>query len=442
MEIVRDDEDSRFRCARDGDHFMVPFQCQLCHFRNIQQRDPITGHWKDECLMDFIVRANLDAFWSREASTVQANLRGAVRSWKTKDKFSLRENSLFPIMGPHPLKDDFGMAVSISILDRSLDPGKYEEHVQWATFRKSRTTLTNMWQASLEGLKDQVGAYGKHKTWISSCPTHQFFFARFMEGIHRRVGETVKRDEPIGIELLKAIMTHLEEQWDRESALQLAKPRQERDLTKLRVIAMLGLWFCGGFCTGMRGEEMPLIELEGTFASLKNIHSPPPGLPPHFELVVSGSTKDNRLAGAKFAIPCMAVTSGSGLTPGIWAIRCCNMQRLAGHRNGRLFTMNQPNGKLCEFEQAFYTVLEEVQGRRPDLISPQVEVRDDYGILRSLRRGVTSHAINMQVDSVLIHAVNRWRVERASDAPNSNMQDIYAELEHLKPTILRYSDAL
>ena len=105
IEIPEDDLGSRYMVGRDGDHYLVPFQCELCHFRNIQQRDPMAGHGKDEFLMDFIVRANLDAFWSREASTVQANLRGAVRSWKTKDNFSLRENSLFPVMGPHPLKD-------------------------------------------------------------------------------------------------------------------------------------------------------------------------------------------------------------------------------------------------------------------------------------------------------------------------------------------------
>ena len=329
-EIERDDDEMRFRCARDGDHLLVPFQCELCHFRNIQQRDPIKNYWKDECLLDFIVRANLDAFWSREASTVQANLRGAVRSWETKDKFALRENSLFPVMGPHPLRDDFGMAVAVSVLDRSMDPGKYEEHVQWATFRKTRTTMTNMWQASLEGLSDQVGAYGKHKTWISSCPTHQFFFCRFMEGIHRRVGETVRRDEPIGIHLLKAILEHLEEQWDRESQIQLNLPRAQRDHTKLRTISMMGLWFAGGFCTGLRGEEMTLIELEGTLASLDYITCPGPGLPPHFEFVISGPTKDNRLAGAKFSIPCVAVTSGTGICTGVWAVRFCQLERLSG----------------------------------------------------------------------------------------------------------------
>ena len=439
VEIQRDDDNTRFKAARDGDHFLIPFQCKLCHFRNLQGRDPIATSRVDGVVMDFMRRGNLDAFWSRETKTVRANLRGIIRSQKSKDKFGLREESMFPIMGPHPLKDEFGMGVALAVLDRSLDPGKYEQCVQWATFRKTRSSLTNMWQASAEGLSDRVAAYEKNKTWISSCPTHQFFFTRFMEGVHRRVGETVKRDEPVSIALLKAIMSHLENQWTLESD----KPKRQRDYKLLRKISMMGLWFCGGFCTGLRGEEMTLLELEGTAQSLTNLTNPSPGLPPHFEFVVAGITKGNKLSGSKFSVPCVGVTQGTGLQPGRWAIRYCRMQKLLGYRNGRLFTMKQPNGKLFEFDDAFYGALEDVQGLRPDLIPATVDVREDYGILRSLRRGVTAHALNMQVDKTLVNAINRWRIERQSDGvPNLDMADSYARLDVLKPTVLRYSAAL
>ena len=29
----------RFMGAKNGDHLMVPFQCKLCHFRNIFERE-------------------------------------------------------------------------------------------------------------------------------------------------------------------------------------------------------------------------------------------------------------------------------------------------------------------------------------------------------------------------------------------------------------------
>jgi hypothetical protein len=33
--LVEEDEDKRFKVAWAGEHLMVPFQCKLCHFRNI-----------------------------------------------------------------------------------------------------------------------------------------------------------------------------------------------------------------------------------------------------------------------------------------------------------------------------------------------------------------------------------------------------------------------
>ena len=37
-EYLEDDDPNRFKHARDGDHLMCPFQCNDCHFYNIQQR--------------------------------------------------------------------------------------------------------------------------------------------------------------------------------------------------------------------------------------------------------------------------------------------------------------------------------------------------------------------------------------------------------------------
>jgi len=48
----------------------------LCHFRNIQRRDPVIGNVKDSLSLRCIRRArNLDAMWAREPTTVGGNLR-------------------------------------------------------------------------------------------------------------------------------------------------------------------------------------------------------------------------------------------------------------------------------------------------------------------------------------------------------------------------------
>jgi hypothetical protein len=67
-------DELRFMEARDGDFLLTPFQCDLCHFRNLQDRDPIQNLPQDARLLKLIRRANLDALWSREPGTVNSNL--------------------------------------------------------------------------------------------------------------------------------------------------------------------------------------------------------------------------------------------------------------------------------------------------------------------------------------------------------------------------------
>ena len=39
-----EDDPKRFQVARDGDHMMVPFQCDTCQFMNVQKRLPCPGN--------------------------------------------------------------------------------------------------------------------------------------------------------------------------------------------------------------------------------------------------------------------------------------------------------------------------------------------------------------------------------------------------------------
>ncbi len=83
-------------------------------------------------------------------------------------------------MGPFPLADTSGMKAAVAVLDRSLDKGIYAECVQWDTFRKARSVVTNISQVGVSGLDDAVGAYEKGRMWISNIPSHSFWFFHFM----------------------------------------------------------------------------------------------------------------------------------------------------------------------------------------------------------------------------------------------------------------------
>ena len=64
---------------------MIIFQCELCHFRNLKECNPSNTR-EDILLIRTIRRVNVNAFWSRESGTVEANRREsrkivAVRNW-------------------------------------------------------------------------------------------------------------------------------------------------------------------------------------------------------------------------------------------------------------------------------------------------------------------------------------------------------------------------
>jgi hypothetical protein len=125
-------ESKRFLIGRAGDQLMTPFQCELCHFRNIMLREPDMTRLQDCEIIELIRRANLDAFWGRETNTVKNNLRAGLRMEKTMTRLGMP--CVNGPMGPFPLRDEFGMQAALAVLDRSLDQGKHDVNVQFETF--------------------------------------------------------------------------------------------------------------------------------------------------------------------------------------------------------------------------------------------------------------------------------------------------------------------
>jgi len=78
---------------------MLPFQYEICHYRNITKRDPNERDVRDAEALEFIRRATLDSIWSREpASTVKKNLQGLLWS----------EGTMLESLGPFRWKTSAG----------------------------------------------------------------------------------------------------------------------------------------------------------------------------------------------------------------------------------------------------------------------------------------------------------------------------------------------
>jgi hypothetical protein len=106
--ITSEKEELRFREARTGDHMMTPFQCDVCHFRNIYLRDPDPQALVEVETMEFTRQAILDSFWSREPTTVQGNLQEVKRGLRSARQFAFPGDS-----GTPPLWGRF-LSVTIS----------------------------------------------------------------------------------------------------------------------------------------------------------------------------------------------------------------------------------------------------------------------------------------------------------------------------------------
>ena len=122
-DLIVEEDGSRHQEARDGDHLSgIPFQCNICHFRNSNLRDPISSLGRDINTLVAIRAANLDSFWGREPRTVTDNLR-RIRQIYTVGRNNLSMETGLPTMKPFPLEDVVGMGPAIILLEQSLRRG-------------------------------------------------------------------------------------------------------------------------------------------------------------------------------------------------------------------------------------------------------------------------------------------------------------------------------
>ena len=67
LDLGMQESHDRYRCGRNGDHLMgvPPFECDLCSFQNVTERDPVLGDCNDHFTLVAIRRVLLDVMWAR-----------------------------------------------------------------------------------------------------------------------------------------------------------------------------------------------------------------------------------------------------------------------------------------------------------------------------------------------------------------------------------------
>jgi hypothetical protein len=170
-----------FLWARDGNHAMVPFECDLCLFRKLRKCYPNPDDPQDKLLLGCIRRVNLDTFWSRATGTVKENqdkIDMAISLSKTVGLLGPYE-----ALGPLPKNDHCGYKVAIEMVLQSCRPGKYSpDYTQFDSIRK--LVFSNHCRASAQSnhisftLGDQKGKYQHFLAYHCSS----FWFYHFIKG--------------------------------------------------------------------------------------------------------------------------------------------------------------------------------------------------------------------------------------------------------------------
>lgn len=133
--------------GRSGDFLFVPFQCDICCFRNLKHRSPIGGSQADDRLLAYIRRATLDAFWSRAPGTVAGSITGIRKILRYSNEFKI--NPPLEPLGPWPVEDTQGLSIAISILKASQEEGKnVSSYSQFDYIRKIRSAYGNHCEAT------------------------------------------------------------------------------------------------------------------------------------------------------------------------------------------------------------------------------------------------------------------------------------------------------
>jgi hypothetical protein len=427
MEIDDPGEKDKYVKARNGDHLICPFQCDLCHFRNVQKRNPQMNSERDKRALTAIRRANLDAFWGRAEGTVDNNRREIKRAITlAEDRFGLW--NFLPPMGPHRVSDDWGMSVAMLMIERSMSKGKYGNNLQFETTRKLRSGFSNLWGASRHTMTTSVMAKDQAKLFVTRCPTYSMWFERFVKGMHSRMGDDRRPDAALSTDMMREIMIRV------ESDFQEAEDNQIK-----RFICRAAVFFLGAFLGSLRGEEVPRI-LRRDFIQL-NIESSKWKIP-HCVLPLFGRFKGDQGIPRCYLFR-ICNKSKSGLNFERWVKRLSNFERNSSTQF--LFSDNKgrkESGK--NYEPFLISKLKAVQKETNGIVPKGIEVEELFGVSRSFRRGsvaAASNAPNDECNEDDINRNNRWRKEDRAGTRNASlsMVQVYTDTLQAIEADLRFS---
>ena len=429
-------EENRYLIGMDGGFLVAPFQCDLCWFRNLERRSPVLTSYSDLRLLGFIRRVNLDILWSRAPGTISSIKNGIMnlmRSWK-----ELHMRIDLPPVGPWKVEDAVGFRVAIGQLRYSQGKGHNRStHLQFDSVRKLRTSFAHLHansrlaqgtdSTSFKAMKGQVFT-------VTDSPTDSRLYQLFMRGLLLRMGRQVESNWGLDYRVLGLILDSLEVKVDRDNITE----------EKSREAIILGAFLVVSFVCALRGNEGFMLEADGLQQMIEFGKNEEKEKLAHVVMPLLGRFKNED--GEKWHVMVAVSTTGSGLRIRFWLEML--VQVLVAEKKdtlGPAFCTKE--GEMIDYwemNNKFITEVEAVQEDYPDLLDQTIEIGDHFSIFRSLRKGSTARATDMEVDETAIDLHNRWRTMERTGGQRStrSMRTYYNDLRLTLNTRLTYSRAL
>jgi len=410
----------------------IPFECDLCHFRNLNGFDPAPTNPKDQYTLLVIRRALLDAFWSRERSTVTGNLSRLILDYKSGMSVLSLAKSPLPVLGSDEVEDRVGMGSTTLMLHASRRAGEYTPNLQHDSTRRTLTWHNNAHAAGEKSSSSVVLTNQEKSFHIIDAPHSSRWRERLVLGMKRRTGIFRKQDEPLSMELLLAILALAEEDWKK------SKTEKEKTLIE-ETMCFITL----GFLLSLRGEEIPLINLQGLIEYWSSgTDGSVPQLEKHIMVTLRGRFKgeDNQ----RWHLLPLPDRTVSRVPARRWVRRMLYRQIKARRHKGPFFA--KKGGKrasIGDYDPTFRGYLTRLRVLRGALFLQGVDI-DDYSGRRSMRRGSVQHALNKSVPQTVIDEANRWRRKEASRGTEAGLplRQVYTSVRYSLPTRARYPGSL
>jgi len=416
--------------GRNGDHLLVPFECDRCIFLKLRHILPDISKPSDKLLMACIRRMNLDTFWSRESSTVKANLNRVKRMLESSTSLGL--DGPFKEQPPFPLHDHCGYEVALITLLRSRHPGKHSTtYTQFDTIRGYRTSYSNFTRCTstntsiTRSLGDSNGNYQR----FSEDQCASLFFKRFIEGLRSRMGQVVKPNIALSTPLLLKLVEGL------EGRLALSESEYDKHL-HMSTLSYVII----SYVISLRGCEGFLIDLKGLRKYKDKTSS-------YCIIALLGRVK-GEIHDLTHLIPCANLTK-SGLNVRATINRLIELKETSNLRDGPAISTVEGvvlTSKMVDdiLHEVLIDIFLESNNSFPPQIDTPEKIRNGYQCFRSFRRSSATRATEQGVLTPDVDVVNRWKTEENSKGkrPNVGMRQHYTQLDLLVEPFLRYTSAM